>query len=320
MGRIAGQIASAVILGIVVGCGARPAPAPQAKNAPALALGKADSTASAAEFEPDSAWVALAAQLAFGPRVPGTDAHRACAEWLAARLAACGGEVERDAFTYRDPAGSEWPLQNILGRFGPDGGARLLLVAHWDTRPWADEDADPARRLQSFPGANDGASGVAVLLELARVFSLRPPPGGVDLLFADGEDLGHADHPEGFCRGTRRFAERGVGSYERGIVLDMVGDTDLGIPIERNSLRLAPDVVDWVWERGCRLEPEVFTARLGPTVIDDHLPLIEAGLPTVDVIDFEYPYWHTSRDDISRVSVASLGAVGRVVLSLVMNP
>ncbi len=264
--------------------------------------------------------MALTAQLAFGPRVPGTSAHRACAAWLATRLAACGGKVERDAFTYRDPAGSVWPLENILARFGPDGGARLLLVAHWDTRPWADEDADPARRLQSFPGANDGASGVAVLLELARVFSQRPPPGGVDLLFADGEDLGRSGDPEGFCRGTRRFADRGVGSYARGIVLDMVGDIDLGIPIERNSLQLAPDVVDWVWERGRRLEPEVFAARLGPTVFDDHIPLIEAGLATVDVIDFDYPYWHTAGDDISRVSAASLGSVGRVVLSLAMNP
>ncbi len=319
MGWIAKRVASAALLAVLVGCGARPAPAPPARSAP-LSEREGSSPALPVEFEPDSAWVALTSQLAFGPRVPGTDAHRACADWLAARLAACGGRVERDAFTYRDPAGLDWPLENILGRFGPEGGARLLLVAHWDTRPWADEDADPARRLQPFPGANDGASGVAVLLELARVFSRRSPPGGVDLLFADGEDLGRSDNPEGFCRGTRRFAERGLGSYERGIVLDMVGDVDLGIPIEQNSFRLAPEVVDWVWERGRRLEPGVFAARLGPNVIDDHIPLIEAGLPTVDVIDFDYPYWHTAGDDVSRVSAASLGSVGRVMLSLVMNP
>lgn len=319
MNRIAKRVASAALLAVVIGCGARPAPAPPAKSA-LLSARETKSSVPAEEFEPDSAWTALTVQLAFGPRVPGTDAHRACAAWLAARLAACGAKVERDAFTYRDPAGSDWPLENILGRFGPEGGARLLLVAHWDTRPWADEDADPARRLQSFPGANDGASGVAVLLELARVFSRCSPPRGVDVLFADGEDLGRPENPEGFCRGTRRFAERGVGSYERGIVLDMVGDIDLGIPIEQNSFRLAPEVVDWVWERGRRLAPEVFAAQIGPHVIDDHIPLIEAGLPTVDIIDFDYPYWHTAGDDVSRVSAASLGSVGRVVLSLAMDP
>jgi glutaminyl-peptide cyclotransferase len=309
----------ALLVVVIVGCGARPAPAPPSKSAAAGSGGAPSPAPLPAEFDPDSAWAALTAQLAFGPRVPGTDAHKACAAWLAARLAACGGRVERDAFTYRDPAGTDWPLENIIGRFGPGGGARLLLVAHWDTRPWADEDADPALRTRSFPGANDGASGVAVLLELARVFSHRPPPGGVDLLFADGEDLGRSDNPEGFCRGTRRFAQRGVGDYERAIVLDMVGDIDLSIPIEQNSLRLAPDVVDWVWERGRKLEPEIFTTRLGSPVFDDHIPLIEAGLPTVDVIDFDYPFWHTSRDDISHVSAASLGSVGRVMLSLVMN-
>ncbi len=228
--------------------------------------------------------------------------------------------MERDAFAYRDPQGRDWPLENILGRFGPEGGDRLLLVAHWDTRPWADLDPDPARRHLPIPGANDGASGVAVLLEVARAFSQNPPAGGVDILFADGEDLGRPDDPQGFCRGTRRFAAHGVGRYRRAIVVDMVGDADLAVPIEETSLRLAPEVVDWVWERGRRLEPDVFTTRVGFSVYDDHVPLLEAGLPSVDLIDFDYPAWHTAGDDLSQVSAASLGAVGRVVLSLALDP
>jgi glutaminyl-peptide cyclotransferase len=271
-------------------------------------------------FDADSAWVRLERQLAFGPRVPGSAAHRACADWLAGELERAGGRVERDAFTYRDPDGRVWPLENLLGRFGPEGENRLLLVAHWDTRPWADLDPDPARRDRPIPGANDGASGVAVLLEVARVFGVAPPPGGVDILFTDGEDLGRAGVPEGFARGALRFAGRGLAAYRRAVVLDMIGDADLRIPVEGYSRDQAPEVVDWVWERGRRLEPLVFTTERGPYIVDDHVPLLTAGLPSVDLIDFDYPYWHTADDDLAAVSPASLGAVGRVLLSLIYFP
>ncbi len=271
-------------------------------------------------FDADSAFADLARQVAFGPRVPGTPAHRACGEWLAAELRRYGARVERDAFTYTDSSGVSWPLVNIVGRYGPPGGGRLLLVAHWDSRPWADEDPDSTRRDRPIPAANDGASGVAVLLEVARNLKGRELPRGVDLFLTDGEDLGREGDPEGYCRGTRRFAAQGLEAYRRAVVLDMVGDADLQIPVEGYSYSRAPQVVDWVWSRGVALAPEVFSTRGGIYIYDDHMPLLEAGLPAVDVIDFEYPYWHTHRDDLGAVSARSLGAVGRVMLSLAVRP
>jgi len=288
-------------------------PRPEAAPTPAAASGTV-------AFDPDGAWDLLAAQVAFGPRVPGTEAHRRCADWLAAQLAGAGARVTRDSFTYRDPDGTTWPLENLLGSLGPPGGGRILLVAHWDTRPWADMDPDSTRRLQPIPGANDGASGVAVLLQVARSIRGEDLPRGVDILFVDGEDLGRADNRAGYCRGSRRFAERGPANYWRAIVLDMVGDVDLKIPVEGNSVLLAPEVVDWVWSRARTLAPETFPAVPGPTVLDDHVPLLDAGIPAVDLIDMDYAAWHTLADDLPAVSRESLGAVGRVVLSLVQDP
>jgi glutaminyl-peptide cyclotransferase len=271
-------------------------------------------------FDADSAFADLARQVAFGPRVPGTSAHRECGEWIVAELARRGARVERDPFTYTDADGRSWPLVNIVGHYGPAGEGRLLLVAHWDSRPWADQDPDSTLRDRPIPAANDGASGVAVLLEVARNLNGRELPRGVDLFFTDGEDLGHEGEPDGYCRGTRRFAGRGLGAYRRAVVLDMVGDVDLHIPVEGYSYTRAPQVVDWVWTRGLALSPEVFSTQRGNYVYDDHMPLLEAGLPAVDVIDFDYPYWHTHRDDLGAVSARSLGSVGRVVLSLAVRP
>lgn len=273
-----------------------------------------------AVFDADTAWSFLERQVAFGPRVPGTASHRACGEWIAATLTRMGGTMEWSSFSYRDPEGTAWPLVNVIGRFGPEGGGRLLLVAHWDTRPWADQDPDPANRDKPIPGANDGASGVAVLLEIARHLGTAELPRGVDILFVDGEDLGRTGDNDGFCQGSRYFASQGLGGYRRAVVLDMVADRDQAFPVESFSLRFAPEVVDWVWKRGQKLSPEIFSTVIGPSVFDDHMPLIEAGLPAADVIDFDYPSWHTLADDLDAVSRESLGAVGKVILSLALDP
>ena len=278
---------------------------------------------------PDSAWAALTTQLEFGPRVPGTESHRRCGDWLVSELKRHGAHVEEDTWSYSDTVGTTWPLRNILGHLGPVGNGRLLLVAHWDTRPWADEDPDPKRRNQPIPGASDGASGVAVLLEVARVLQGETLPRGVDILFADGEDLGRPGNPEGYCRGTRRFAESELrplmdhpptALYWRGIVLDLVGDTDLHLKVEQYSLARAPEVVDWIWQRGVALSPDVFSQEIDGAIFDDHIPLLDAGLPAADVIDLEYGAWHTHADDLGAVSAASLVAVARVVASLAHIP
>ena len=306
-----------VVLLLLAGCGAEePDPVPARNAAPA-----ADPARAAADlFDADRAWRDLLRQVDLGPRVPGSAAARAAADLLAAELAASGGEVSRDRFSYRSPAGETWELVNVLGRFGPPGPGRLLLVAHWDTRPWADRDPVPGRREFPIPGANDGASGVAVLLEVSRHLSAAALPRGVDILFVDGEDLGTDLDPEGYFRGSRRFAGRGVEEYERAMVVDMVGDADLRIPVEPYSLQGAPEVVDWVWTRAERLGVAAFVRDIGPPVLDDHIPLLEAGLPAVDLIDFDYSHWHTQKDDARAVAPRSLAAVGRVVLSLALVP
>lgn len=272
-------------------------------------------------FSADSSWAYLVRQVEFGPRVPGTQAHLECRDWLAATLARMGGEVEVHPFSYRDPQGTEWPLFNVFARFGPPGGNRLLLFAHWDSRPWADEDPDPARRSEPVLGANDGASGVAVLLEVARHLAASDLPRGVDILFTDGEDLGTADNFDGFLRGAKEFAAtRDLTVYRRGILLDMVGGVGLRLGVEGNSVQRAPEVVDWVWKRGVELSPEAFTYSPGVTLYDDHMALLDAGLPCVDVVDFNFPGWHTVHDDLRGVDRLSLESVGRVVLSLARHP
>jgi hypothetical protein len=271
-------------------------------------------------FSADSAFAHLVHQVDLGPRVPGTEAHRRCAAWIEARLRGFGLPVERDAWEAPREGGGVWPLVNLLARAGPEGDGRILFVAHWDTRPWADQDPDPARRAEPIPGANDGASGVAVLLELARCLAGTPLPRGVDFLFVDGEDLGREGDVSGFCIGSRRFAAREAARYWRVVVVDMVGDRDLEIPIEPISAERAPEAVDWVWTRAAAIAPHVFTTRVGRPVYDDHVPFLDAGVHAVDVIDFEYPPWHTLADDLRAVDARSLGSVGRVLLDLARNP
>lgn len=263
-------------------------------------------------------------QVAFGPRVPGTEAHRAQAEWMAARLHSLGAEVVVDSFRWSTTRGDSLALRNIQARFRPEQTRRVLVLAHWDTRPTADAEDDPSRRATPIPGANDGASGTAVVLHLAELLAASPPPMGVDLLLLDGEDWGPT--PDDMFLGARRYAstlpEEGRPVY--GVLLDMVGDADPRFPIEGYSLEVAPALVRKVWRVASRLGyGGHFTDRVGQRLGDDHLPLNEAGIPTIDVIDFEYGpdnrYWHTLDDTPERLSASTLGMVGEVVTELIYS-
>ncbi|HLF14410.1 MAG TPA: M28 family peptidase, partial [Bacteroidota bacterium] len=201
---------------------------------------------------------------------------------------------------------------------------RILLLAHWDSRPWADEEADSSLHSRPVPGANDGASGVAVLLEVARHLKSTPPAVGVDILFTDGEDYGKHNDPGGFLHGARYFATHLPPGYRPafGILLDMIGDARLEIPRERHSLDFAPDIVDLVWSTANRLGFSQFVDATQGRITDDHLPLNAAGIPTIDLIDFDYPdqtnrYWHTLQDSTDKCSPESLEAVGTVLLTVV---
>jgi hypothetical protein len=281
--------------------------------------------ACAARFDVDGtrAQARVVHQVEFGPRIPGTAAHAAMLEWLARELERLGGRVERQAFV-DSTLGRPLPLVNLIARFGPARGRRIALCAHYDTRPRCDQDPDPARRLDPVPGANDGGSGVAVLLEVAELMSRRAPPVGVDLVFFDGEDQGAATRPEEFCLGARGYAARlpAPGAPQRPVaafLFDMVGDRDLDIYPEVQSAQRAANLVALVLEGAQATGGRAFHAEPRHKMTDDHVPLLEAGLPTVDIIDFDYPAWHTGRDRPDQTSAQSLAQVARVAAWLVYH-
>jgi Zn-dependent M28 family amino/carboxypeptidase len=250
--------------------------------------------------------------------VPGTAAHDSCFSWLAARFRELAPVVETDSFTYDSPElNREVRLTNLVARFRPQAKERILFGAHWDSRPWADHDPDPARRNRPVLGANDGASGVAVLLEVARVLKRTGTPIGVDLALFDGEDLGTEANPDGFFRGSTRYVEW-IGDKRPlfVVVIDMVGKRDLNLAWEINSRKQASNVVDLVWQEAHDLGIRNFKSVPGPQVFDDHVPFLNASIPAVDLIDFDFPEWHTTHDTPAVCSRESLEAVGAVLVSL----
>jgi hypothetical protein len=267
--------------------------------------------------------LAIARELcAFGPRVPGTNAHADARAYIAGRLATLCDQSLREDFAGGPPSyppGTK--LANLVGRFRPGTEPRVLLGAHWDSRPHADEDPDSTRRREPVLGANDAASGCAILLHLAELMHATPPPVGVDLVFYDGEDGGIPHSPDTYCLGSQEHVRRlGTPRPAYVINLDMVGGKNLLLPIEGYSMARAPEVVELVWGRAEALGHGEFVREPGSTVFDDHLPFLRAGIPAIDVIDFKYPEWHTTHDTIDRLSAQSLGAVGEVVTSVLYDP
>lgn len=283
----------------------------------------ADLDANVPEFSAESAFELLKQQVAFGPRAPGLPGHAAQLEWMTELLRQQADTVILQNFTH-DAGGIEIDLTNVFARFRPDLPDRVLLLAHWDTRPTADAESDPDMREQPILGANDGASGVAVLLELARIMSQEPPPIGVDLLFTDGEDYG--PFSSNMYLGAKHFAANLPAGYAPyyGILLDMIGDQDPEYPIEGNSQSHAPEVVERVWSVAEQLgHGALFQRRNRGAISDDHVPLNRAGIHTIDIIDFEYGpgnmYWHTLDDVVENTSPQGLAAVGEVLTTLIYN-
>jgi Zn-dependent M28 family amino/carboxypeptidase len=234
------------------------------------------------------------------------------------RFRALAPVVETDTFTYDSPElGKELRLMNAVARFQPKAKERILFGAHWDSRPWADRDPNPARRTRPVLGANDGASGVAVLLEVARVLQKTGTPIGVDLAIFDGEDLGTEEHPGGYFRGSSRYVEQ-LGDKRPlfVIVIDMVGRKDLEIPWEAISREQASNIVDLVWQEARELGIKNFKSVPGPEVFDDHVPFLNASIPAINLIQFDFPEWHTTGDVPAICSPQSLEAVGTVLVSL----
>ena len=277
-------------------------------------------------FSGDRAFAYLVKQTSFGPRNPNSAGHEACKNYFLTTLRALADDVKLQEFTVDGYDGEKLRLTNIIASFRPDEPDRILLLAHWDTRPRAERDPDPKKRDLPILGANDAASGAAVLLEIASLLKTTPPRIGVDILLVDGEDYGmETDHAR-YLLGSRHFASTKPANYlpRFGVLLDMVGDAQLEIPREMSSFKYAPDIVSMVWRTARELGYTQFVDENGDEILDDHVPLNEAGIKTIDIIDFNYPdqthrYWHTHQDTPEHCSAESLGAVGTVLTHVVYN-
>jgi hypothetical protein len=288
----------------------------------------------AAEFDAASAYTFVKAQVDFGPRVPGTPAHNACAEWVVKTLKQWTPDVFVQEFKARAFDGRPLEGKNIIASFNVPAKDRILLCAHWDSRPFADHDPDPANHFRPVMGANDGASGVGILLEAARCLSLKKPAAGVDILLLDLEDFGeHANwrgssSEESWGLGSQYWAKNPYPAGYRarfGILLDMVGDPAATFPMEGTSMVFAPAVVKKIWAlaRGLGLAKYFIDSESDP-LIDDHLYINrDARIPTVDIIDYDtrrggFPSsWHTIGDTLDKIDRNTLAAVGRTVLAVV---
>ena len=277
-------------------------------------------------FDGAAALAYAARQVQFGPRVPGTEGHRRMGEWLDSLLTARADTLVVQAFDHVTLRGDTLPMRNFLARFRPDAEDRVLLLAHWDSRPRADA-AGSRDSTAAVPGANDGGSGVAVLLGVAdAIAAAGGPPRGVDLLLVDGEDYGVFADSADVLIGSTWFARHlPPGPRPRyAVLLDLVGAPNPRFAQEGYSLTGAPDVVRRVWETAQRLgHGAMFPVEGGMPVKDDHLPLQQAGIPAVDVIDVRFlggPIWHTPDDTPDKLSQATLQAVGEVMLALLWEP
>jgi glutaminyl-peptide cyclotransferase len=272
------------------------------------------------EFDGQAAFHYIETQVGFGPRVPGTKAHQQMQVWLDSLLRQRADTVVVQSWNHVTAKGTTLALQNFIARFNPAAEKRILLLAHWDSRPVSDS---PISKDSSHAvlGANDGGSGVALLLGAADVLKRARPTIGVDLLFVDGEDYGDfTKNPNDVLIGSRYYGAHQLPGPRPlyAVLFDLIGDKDLQIYQEGNSLVGAPEVVQLVWDTAKDLGyGGYFIASPRHTLIDDHLELQKAGIRAIDVVDFDYPAWHTQYDTIDKVSAASLQVVGDVAVALI---
>ena len=279
------------------------------------------------DFDEDHAFEYLVAQCDFGPRNPGSDGYYACLDFIITELDQSADDIILQEFRYQEQRyRKRYDLQNIIARFNPDASFQTIISAHWDTRPWADQEDNRRDRNQPIIGANDGASGVAVLLELAKIMGETPPPIGVNLVFFDGEDMGVPGENETYCQGSRYFAKNlPIPRPDEAINLDMIGDKQLHIPVEKYSLEYNPNLVRYLWGRADDMGLDAFDITPQYAIYDDHVPLHEiAGIPAINLIDFKYPnpyanFWHTMNDVPENCSAESLEQVGKLMVDYIYN-
>ena len=282
------------------------------------------------DFNGNNAYNLVKVQCDFGPRVPGTPAHSKCAEWLEQQLRDyCDSTIVQQAqVTTFD--GTTLNIKNLIGIINPDADNRILLLAHWDCRPWADNDPDPAKHKEPVMGANDAASGVAVLLELARVMNDKKPTVGVDILLTDAEDWGTNNVEESWALGTQYWAKHPhVEGYSPrfGILLDMVGAKGAKFSKEIQSMQYAPSVVNEVWDMAQQSGyGSYFDNNAGGAITDDHIVVNQMGIKCIDIIDMRqggdtgfFDGWHTTGDTLDKIDPTVLKVVGQTVANVIYS-
>ena len=276
-------------------------------------------------FDSNKAFTYLVKQCEFGPRNPGSSGHLEFSNYLEAFLSELEGNLIVQEFIYIEPiTNMERNGKNFIIQFNENAEYRLLLGAHWDTRSLSDQDEEIENQSLPVLGANDGASGTSVLMELATIISEKNPEIGIDIVFFDAEDGGFSGQPETFALGSRFFAENlPIVKPNFAIIVDMVGDKNLSIPIERISYNIAPEKVKEIWNLAEELSLPAFKKTIDLEIYDDHVSLWEvAAIPAIDIIDFQYPnmfynHWHTQRDTPENCSPQSLGQVGNLLVNYI---
>ena len=287
-------------------------------------------------FSPDSAYEYCKKQCDFGPRVMNSTAHEQCGVWIADMFKRFGCKVTEQKTTLKGWDGKALKCTNIIASYNPEAEKRILVCAHWDSRPWADNDPDKANHHKPVMGANDGASGVAVMLELARILNQDKQLGiGVDFVCFDAEDYGTpywtTDDEKSWALGAQYWAEQARGKYKAdfGILLDMVGGQGATFYEEAMSKKYAQDIVDKVWDAARTAGfGSMFSKTDGGAITDDHIPVNEkAGIPTIDIIPYYPdcqqssfgPTWHTVADDIINIDRNTMQAVGQTLVQTLYN-
>jgi len=271
-------------------------------------------------FDGEHAMDLLRKQVEFGPRVPNSEAADQNLNWMMKSLRPLADRLTPHSFRMTDPYDSESTLRltNVWASFRPELSQRFALAAHWDCRPRAEQDPDSTKQGMAVDGANDAASGVAVLMTLAEILAERAPEVGIDLLFFDGEDWGREGDQESYCLGSQRFV-RDFPTYrpQALILLDMVGGRDLRITMEGASMQAAPELSWKVFNIAAELGLPAFVPIVERSVFDDHIPFLRAGIPAIDLIDLDYPSWHTTEDLPDKCAAESLEQLGRLLVRLV---
>jgi hypothetical protein len=270
-------------------------------------------------FDGERAFGYLEDQVSFGPRNPGSEGAKQALSYYLSHFREFTDSVRFQQFEFTDTIlDTTYTLTNVIAKLDPLKTPRVILCAHWDTRPRADKETEPSQIAKPILRANDGASGCAVLMELANSLQEIDTRYGVDIVLFDAEDYGEDGHLDYYCIGSKFFVSnlRSNNPYAFGVLVDLVGDRDLRIYREQYSQAYAPRITSMVWETARKIGATSFVDSIKHRVYDDHLPLIDRGIPTTNIIDFDYDYWHTHGDTPDKCSPESLEEVGKVLVAL----